>query len=204
MATDVESMVQIGPYGRGDLWYSGIGERDVFECIEIAKKIFTIDADKIYLCGFSMGGAGTFDLGLKHPDVWAACVPVCGNCSDTELVQNGRNLPFWINTGKRDTILSPECSKKAYDKAKQLDFNLGVIPNMKTWGTVFQLTGIEIEKWLLSQKRNLYPRHISFSTKRPNHAYWLEVTEVNECGKVVAYRYYRGRSELRISKPTIF
>ena len=27
----IDSMVQIGPFGRGDMWYHGIGEQDVFE-----------------------------------------------------------------------------------------------------------------------------------------------------------------------------
>jgi hypothetical protein len=203
LATEVESMVQIGPHGRGDLWYSGIGERDVFECVEIAKKIFPIDTDKIYLCGFSMGGAGTFDLGLKHPDIWAACAPVCGNCSDTEIIQNGRNLPFWINTGQRDTILPPECSKKAYDKAKQLDFNCWRYTEYEGMGHSFSIDWQEIEKWLLNLKRNPSPRHISYSTRQPNHAYWLEITEVNECGRVAHIDIIADNQILRIKSDNI-
>ena len=93
----IDSMVQIGPFARGDTWYKGIGEQDVFECIELAKQIFNVDPDRIYLAGFSMGGGGTFELGLKHPDIWAACVPVCGTMGNLDLVSNGKNLAFWIN-----------------------------------------------------------------------------------------------------------
>ncbi len=78
-------MLQIGPYGRGDQWYTGIGEKDVFECLEMAKKVFSVDEDRISLCGFSMGGVGTFKLGLRYPDIWAACVPVCGRCDELPL-----------------------------------------------------------------------------------------------------------------------
>ncbi|MCK5640794.1 MAG: hypothetical protein KAJ19_08355, partial [Gammaproteobacteria bacterium] len=107
LVPDIDSMVQIGPYGRGSVWYTGIGEKDVFECVKTAKRIFSIDESRVYLCGFSMGGAGTFNLGLRYPDKWAACVPVCGRSGDLALVENGRHLPFWIQTGKEDTVLPP-------------------------------------------------------------------------------------------------
>ena len=90
LAPGMSSMIQIGPFGRGDLWYKGLGEQDVLESLEIARNIFNIDNDRISLCGFSMGAIGTFGLGLKYPDLWAACVPVCGRCETPELLTNAR------------------------------------------------------------------------------------------------------------------
>jgi len=37
-----------------------------------------VDADRVYLTGLSMGGEGTWHIGLRHPDLFAAIVPVCG------------------------------------------------------------------------------------------------------------------------------
>jgi predicted peptidase len=36
------------------------------------------DPDRVYLTGISMGGYGTWQLALDHPDRFAALVPVCG------------------------------------------------------------------------------------------------------------------------------
>jgi hypothetical protein len=168
LATEVESIVQIGPYGRGSVWYSGIGEQDVFECIEIARKIFPIDADRIYLCGFSMGGFGVFDLGLRHPDFWAACVPVCGRCQNMELIENGRNLPFWVNTGKLDMVLPPKDSKEAYDRARQLGFAEWRYTEYEDMGHGFSINWQEVENWLLTKKKDANPKRILYCTKKLN------------------------------------
>ena len=37
-----------------------------------------IDRERIYLTGLSMGGAGTWDLAARHPEWFAAAVPICG------------------------------------------------------------------------------------------------------------------------------
>ena len=177
----IDSMVQIGPFGRGDMWYHGIGEQDVFECIELAKQIFNIDPDRIYLCGFSMGGAGAFDLGLKYPDIWAACVPVCGTIGNLDLVANSRNLPFWINTGSEDQVVPAKYSKRAYQKAIELGFEHWKYTEYEGMGHSFWIDWGQIEKWLLSQKRLRSPSSISFTSEKPARAYWSEITEKLSC-----------------------
>ena len=37
-----------------------------------------MDTNRIYLTGLSMGGYGTWDLGLAYPERFAAIVPICG------------------------------------------------------------------------------------------------------------------------------
>ena len=177
----INSMVQIGPFGRGDLWYRGIGRQDLFECIELAKRIFNIDPDRIYLCGFSMGGAGTFDLGLKYPDTWAACVPVCGAAGELELVANGNNLPFWINTGSEDRVMPAKYSKKAYEKARELGFDHWKYTEYEDMGHSFWIDWGKIEKWLLEQKRVQKPSRISFTCDGHQRAYWAEIIEKSDC-----------------------
>ncbi|MHC4737924.1 MAG: carboxylesterase family protein [Planctomycetota bacterium] len=177
----IDSMVQVGPFGRGDLWYCGIGERDVFECIELAKQIFNIDSNRTYLCGFSMGGAGTFELGLKHPDIWAACVPVCGRLSDINLVENGRNLQFWINAGSEDKVVPAEYSRKAYDEALRLGFHHWKYTEYEGMGHSFWIDWEKIEKWLLSQEKMHSPSSISFTSEKPSKAYWSEIKGKINC-----------------------
>lgn len=51
-------------------------EKDVMNVLEMVRDEFNIDDDRIYLTGHSMGGAGTYFLGAKHADLWAAVAPV--------------------------------------------------------------------------------------------------------------------------------
>ena len=59
----------------------GPGEQDILDVITWAKANFPIDEDRIYLSGFSMGGRGTYIIGLKNPDIFAAIAPM-GPASD--------------------------------------------------------------------------------------------------------------------------
>ena len=47
-------------------------ERRLLATIEETVVKYSIDRDRIYLCGNSMGGSGTLGLGLRHGDVFAA------------------------------------------------------------------------------------------------------------------------------------
>jgi len=68
----VTDRIELEVYGRGNNAYRWAGETDVFEAIAAVRAKYKIDPDRIVLRGFSMGGAGTWHLGLHHPSTWAA------------------------------------------------------------------------------------------------------------------------------------
>src|SRR5262249_40639773 len=79
------SFVQIDIFGRGNNAYRWAGESDVFEAVE---NFFAIagmhgraafpDPTKVGLRGYSMGGAGTWHIGLHRPDQFIALGPGAG------------------------------------------------------------------------------------------------------------------------------
>ena len=62
----------------GGLSITALGELDVMNVIEIVTSEYNIDRDRIYLMGHSMGGAGTWYIGEKYADIWAAIAPMSG------------------------------------------------------------------------------------------------------------------------------
>jgi dienelactone hydrolase len=64
--------MQLEVYGRTNNAYRWAGETDVFEALAFVQKRYNIDPNRIVLRGFSMGGAGTWHIGLHHPDRWVA------------------------------------------------------------------------------------------------------------------------------------
>ena len=85
LAPDADKFVRIDIYGRGNNAYRWAGESDVFEVIE--QFLFTeralkrgkfIDPTRWVLRGFSMGGAGTWHLGLHRPGAWCVLGPGAG------------------------------------------------------------------------------------------------------------------------------
>ena len=70
--------LQIEVLGRTNNAYRWAGETDVFEAVTATQKHYSVDENRIILRGFSMGGSGTWHLGLQHPDHWAAIEPGAG------------------------------------------------------------------------------------------------------------------------------
>src|SRR6266581_3532139 len=64
--------LQIDLFGRGKNTYHWPGEADIFEAMEFAKKAYKVDAERMTLRGFSMGGAGVWHTALHFPDLWTA------------------------------------------------------------------------------------------------------------------------------------
>ena len=53
-------------------------EKDVLEVLRLMKAAYNVDESRIYLMGHSMGAIGTWALGAKYPQIWAALVPFSG------------------------------------------------------------------------------------------------------------------------------
>ena len=66
---------------------------------------FHADPGRIYLCGLSMGGFGTWYTAMAYPDLFAAIVPCCGG----GMAWNAGvlKMPVWAFHGMEDTVVSP-------------------------------------------------------------------------------------------------
>jgi poly(3-hydroxybutyrate) depolymerase len=63
------------PYGYN---WENWGRLDGLEVYNLAKKKFNIDENRVYLTGHSMGGHGTWQLGINYADKFAAIGPSAG------------------------------------------------------------------------------------------------------------------------------
>ena len=66
---------------------------------------FSVDASRVYLCGLSMGGFGTWYTAMAYPELFAAIAPCCGG----GMAWNAETLkmPVWAFHGLNDTVVSP-------------------------------------------------------------------------------------------------
>jgi poly(3-hydroxybutyrate) depolymerase len=84
---DVPALV-VSPYARGELMgYDGLGGDDVMRVIADVRRAYDVDPDRISITGLSMGGGGAWQLGLRHPELFAAIAPVCGVADLTRWIQ---------------------------------------------------------------------------------------------------------------------
>jgi len=93
----VNGVIIVAPHGRGSIDYMLAAEGDVLAVIDDVARDYRIDPDRIYLEGHSMGGTGSWQLGVHYPDRFAALAPVCGNA-------DRRAWDAWNSTRRPRTI----------------------------------------------------------------------------------------------------
>ena len=74
-------------FGRYCNAFKFAGEVDVLEAIDSVRQLFDIDASRMTIRGFSMGGAGCWQLAVHYPNLWAAANPGAGFCETTEFLR---------------------------------------------------------------------------------------------------------------------
>ncbi|MFO0817324.1 MAG: PHB depolymerase family esterase [Pirellulales bacterium] len=107
----------IGPRGTqrhgddapGYFWGSHAGavstaERAVLECVDIAQQRFNVDANRVFLAGYGCGGTMAFQVGLRHPGVFAGVISLGGPFPTGRSLLAGlpqiRRLPLFIAQGR--------------------------------------------------------------------------------------------------------
>ena len=113
-----------------------------------------IDMDRIYVTGLCTGGVGTWAAIQRHPEYFAAAIPICGG-GDKNQAEKLKNMPLWAFHGDKDpvvpvadTIHSIEALIEAGGKPKMTIYP-GVRHN--SWSATYG--NPEVLDWLFEQKR---------------------------------------------------
>ena len=112
-----------GGYGyRGDSEGDRRSEQDVMNVFERVTGEFNIDENRIYLWGHSMGGAGTYYLASRHPDIWAGLAAVAGGSMNADYVDAAaiRHIPFLVLQGSDDTVVPTAGVRESVAKMREL------------------------------------------------------------------------------------
>ena len=76
------------PWAKGEYSVDEVPESNelkaVLELLQTVENEFPTDKDRYYVMGLSMGGFGTWDIIMRHSDIFAAAVPICGGGDSTQ------------------------------------------------------------------------------------------------------------------------
>ncbi len=208
--------VQIDIYGRGNNAYRWAGETDVFEVrgnfVDDEKTLGRdcIDVNRMVLRGFSMGGAGTWHLGLHHPSRWCAIGPGAGFSTThsyakslpnplpdsqepllhiydaVDYAENAFNVPIVAYSGEKD----PQKAAADNIEAKLKELKINTMTHLIAPGLVHMFPAewqkkaeVEFAKYAAPKKEGTdSPKKIRFVTYTLKFGFcgWIELMELEQ------------------------
>jgi hypothetical protein len=135
-------------------WFESWQPQTLSKLLDEASAKYRVDPDRIYVTGLSMGGDGTWDLAMAHPERIAAIVPIAGE-GDFADAARIKDLPTWTFEGMKDNIVPPVNVTGMVDAIRQagghphMTLYPGVTHN--SWDKAYATEALYT--WLFAQKR---------------------------------------------------
>jgi hypothetical protein len=198
------------PYGRYSNAFKFAGEVDVFEALADVRRNYRVDEDRTAVRGFSMGGAGCWQMAVHFPDVWFAANPGAGFSETPEFLkffQKEQLNPTWYERklwqlydcpGYAENLLNCptvaysgelDIQKQAADvmesALKKLGIDLTHIIGPQTKHAIHPESLNEIESRLASlsrRGRDRVPHDVRLTTYtlKYNRSYWITIDGLGE------------------------
>jgi len=143
----------VSPQCPADSWWTDQLDALVALLDDVQAK-YAVDTNRVYLTGLSMGGFGSWALGCRYPNRFAAIVPICGG-GEWFLAERLKNVPVWAFHGAKDNVVPLRESQEMVDALKRAGGNvqLTVYPeaNHDSWTETYN--NPKLYEWLLSQHK---------------------------------------------------
>lgn len=121
-----------------------------------------IDTNRVSLTGLSMGGYGTWSLGLRHPERFSALAPICGGGNIIDILLSGprgadlKKMPIRVFHGAKDPVVPLAESQRLVDALRRgghPSVELTVYPEAghDSWSETY--ANPEFFRWILAQTR---------------------------------------------------
>ncbi len=130
---------------------------DLHRLLDYIKQTYRVDDSRIYLTGLSMGGFGTWAFAMKHPEEFAAIIPICGG-GDSAEAWKLRHIPIWCFHGALDNVVPVARDEQMVEAAKRFNpsvrFTVYPDANHNSWERTYN--NDSVYAWLLGQTRFAY------------------------------------------------
>lgn len=116
-----------------------------------------INPAQVYLTGLSMGGYGSWSLGIAYPELFAAVAPICGGGVPSK-VGALRSVPVWAFHGAKDDVVLPHRTEEMVNALKKIggDVQLTLYPDAAhdSWTATYD--NPKLYDWLLSHQKPIF------------------------------------------------
>jgi predicted peptidase len=129
--------------------------QDVITALDDVSKQYSVDPDRVSLTGLSTGGYGTYAIGARYADRFAALVPMGSNSCDTSLADKLVRVSVRAYCSEAGDIFAGDNDRRMVEKIKTLGGNAEFIQTPTTghdcWEYVYG-SG-DLFAWLQTQRR---------------------------------------------------
>jgi predicted peptidase len=132
-----------------------LSETDVMNVLALVTREYNIDPERTFLMGHSMGGMGTYVLGQKYAERWAAIAVMSGTLADVRYdLERLRGMAVMLSAGEQETAVV-EAAKAQIAELHELGIETGLfVAPGATHGSMVALTIPEVLEFFAHQKRD--------------------------------------------------
>lgn len=196
--------VVIAPVWRKDhqkrYGYSAREHAAVLHSLRDACRRFSIDTDRVFLAGHSMGGDAAWDIGLAHPDLWAGVIPIVATADKyvSRYFENARHaFPMYFVGGEMD---GDRMERNKMDLNRYLQyagFDAVVVDYIGRGHEHFHDEIQELFRWMDLQERQFAVKEFKAVSMRPwdNFFWWVELDEFPDATQVLPLEWPKRAKE---------
>lgn len=173
-----------GPAGWGS---SLAGHDNVLAVVEDVCRRYSIDPDRLYFTGASMGGGGSLEMGCHYPGLAAAVSPRVGcfriKIHDTVrtalYAENLKNTPVYWIAGAKDELVPIDSVRLGVARLRELGADLTYREYADRGHEWFPEEDDPVLDWMLDRSRPRTPPEVElFSDEaRLRRSWWVEILE---------------------------
>ncbi|HEV3138416.1 MAG TPA: peptidase [Pirellulales bacterium] len=191
--------------GQKEYEFSAREHAAVLGSLRDACRRFSIDTDRVFLSGHSMGGNAAWDMGLAHPDLWAGVIPIVAQAEKYCRLywENAGLVPFYVLAGEYDgdkMIKNAETLNRYMKKGFDVTYTEYIGRGHEDFYEDIQ----RIFDWMSHRKpRNFFPKEFTVVTMRTwdNYFWWLEGRDFPSKGMIEPSDWPENGAAPRSTKP---
>jgi pimeloyl-ACP methyl ester carboxylesterase len=178
--------------------FSGREHLAVLSTLRDASRRFSIDTDRVFLSGHSMGGSAAWDIAVAHPDLWAGVIPIAARSDKyTDIYwKNARYVPMYVVGGELDGgwLAQSSISLQRYLRAAN---PLVIVEFLGRGHEHFGDEVIEIFDWMALFRRDFNRKDFTCYTLRPwdNYFWFAEMQGIPDSAVVLPEDFATAKSK---------
>jgi len=196
-------------------WRYGRGSFPLL-ALDYVKRRYPIDTNRVVLAGYSMGGFGAWNIGLRYHDLFAGLAPMAGGIAREEyvlgrdrrsrsLLDNAGGTPCFFIHGDEDEVVpvrfdrwtAEDLDERGVDYVyREVEGGEHVLKDFLSPGNA--LKG-ELTEWLAERVRDPHPERVAHRAIGAYHggAYWVAIDRIEgQTARVTAA--VRGKSGIEV------